>query len=283
MRARLTEMRFTLDRVRSGQFFRRDARKRPVLHAGRFFLIGCVMRISSRTSDFGRRHLRWLSLAVVFGLLAVAMPTQAAAATNQMDFSPASATVAAGGTVNVDITISNVTNLGGYDLYLQFDPAVVHLTSLVDAGFVTNNPTNVVVCNNPATIDNTAGTATDSCDTAAFPPPGPGVSTTTPVALMHASFTGVSSGTSSLTLNGTDLLDPSGIQLAPAPTLGTGSITVSGSVGGVAMMPDVGALHSARASTSGAGQVRLFVLAAIAIAAVITLAVAIAWRRMPER
>jgi hypothetical protein len=241
------------------------------------------MRILPSASGFRPRRLPWLSLVVLVGLLAIAMPTRATAATNQLDFSPGSATIAAGGTVNVDITISNVTNLGGYNLHLQFNPAVVHLTSLVDAGFVTNNPTNVVVCNT-ATIDNTAGTATDSCATAPFPPPGPGVSATAPVALMHASFKGVGSGTSSLTLNGTNLLDPSGIQLTPAPTLGTGSITVSGaSVGGLAQMPDVGALRSSTASTGGGDQARLFVLAGIAIAILVSAAAGVAWRRARER
>lgn len=189
--------------------------------------------------------------AVVVGLgVSTRCPIPARATSAELAFSPSSASVAVSANVAVDITVANVTNLGGYDVYLQFNPSRVHLASLSDAAFVTSGG-NIVVCN-PATIDNSAGTATDSCGTIApFGTPGPGVSTVAPKALMHASFAGVAPAASSLTLTGTALQDPFG---APIPaTLGVGSIAVTASVGGSAGLPDVSASPSqtrgARSST----------------------------------
>ncbi len=225
------------------------------------------------------RRIIVLIAAATLCLVAVVSPIRAAAATNELAFSPSSSTVGVGKSVNVDITVANVSNLGGYNLYLQFDASAVHLSSLTDSGFVTNNPNNVVVCNS-ATIDNSAGTATDSCATQAiFGSPGPGVSTTSAVALMHASFTGVAPGTSQLTLNGTTLLDPDGIPLSPAPTLGAGSITVTLSVGGVARAIDSRTLPESSPAASVGTVTRRFAFGAAALVAVIPALIATAWRR----
>ena len=205
------------------------------------------------------QRLCWLfalSVAAVFGSVAgggVSMP-QAQAATAQLAFSPASSSVPVGGSIAVNITVANVSNLGGYDVHLYFNPAIVHVTAMTDAGFVTGGG-NIVVCNT-ATIDNSAGTAADSCGTISpFGTPGPGVSTVTAKALLHASFTGVAPGTSSLTLTGTPtttLEDPNGAAIVA--TLGTGSITVtSASVGGLTELIDGGALPP---QTNAAGSSR---------------------------
>jgi hypothetical protein len=220
-----------------------------------------------------------LGIGTLFSLLvAGGRPMPASATTAQIAFSPSSSTVAVGGNVNVDITVADVSNLGGYDVFLQFNPAVVHLTSLVDSGFVRTNPTNIVVCNNSnqGTIDNSAGTATESCATVViFPPPGPGVSTVAATALMHASFTAVGAGTSSLTLTGTTLQDPLGNAIAAA--LGTGSITVTAaqSVGGIAEEPDVAALPSRNSPPHHAGAA--YALAGAALVAAATALAGLAW------
>ena len=107
-----------------------------------------------------------LAAPMIALLMLVSSPSPAFAATPELAFSPAAATVAVGSDVNVDITVGGVDaepGLGGYDIALSFDPAVVHLTSLVDAGLVTQGQ-NIVICN-PASIDNAAGTATASCGT----------------------------------------------------------------------------------------------------------------------
>ena len=220
-----------------------------------------------------------LRIGTVFCLLvAGGRPLPAGAGTTQIAFSPSSSAVTVGGTVNVNITVADVSNLGGYDLFLQFNPAIVHLTSLVDSGFVRNNPTNIVVCSNSnrATIDNSAGTATESCATVNIFGLGPGVSTVAAVALMQGSFTAVGTGTSPLTLTGTTLQDPSGSAIAA--TLGTGSITVTAaqSVGGIAEQPDVAALSSGAASS---GHHYVVYVLGIAIALSVVVVCAAGWRR----
>ena len=200
--------------------------------------------------------LRWLLAFSVTALLASfpgggGRPPAAQAASAQLAFSPSPSSVAVGGNVAVNITVANVSNLGGYDVHVQFNPAIVNVTSLVDAGFVTGGG-NIVVCN-PATIDNSAGTATAACATISpFGTPSPGVSTVGPTALMQATFTGVATGTSSLTLTGTTLENPNGNPIAAKP--GTGSITVTAAaVGGVTELIDGRALPP-QANAAGASR-----------------------------
>ncbi len=167
----------------------------------------------------------WLALG--------ARPPAASATTSPtLAFSPTAQTVALSQAAAVDVTIATVTNLGGYDLWVFFNPAVVQMTGLTDAGFVTANPTNIVVCNTPV-IDNTAGSGNLSCATVpVFGTPGPGVSTTTAVALAHATFNAAANGTSGLALSNvstaTTLQDPLGVDITPI-VLGAGSITVGSS------------------------------------------------------
>lgn len=194
-------------------------------------------------SNLSLQRLLWLSAllaAVVLGAVAGSGSRAARAqASAQLAFSPSSTSVAAGGNVAVDITVANVSNLGGYDVHLQFNPAKVHVASMTDSGFVTSSG-NIVVCN-PATINNSAGTATVACATVAiFGTPGPGVSTAGPTALLNVSFTGMAAGKSVLTLTGSTLEDPNDAPIAA--TLGTGSVTTVAGVGGVAELAGVGAL-----------------------------------------
>lgn len=193
--------------------------------------------------------------ALVVGMLA-GSSRPAGAVGAQLAFNPPASNVVVGGNVNLDLTVASVTDLGGYDLALQFNPALVHLVSLSDSGFVANPPSGNLVTCVPATIDNTAGTATKTCTTllsaALGPPvPGTGVSTVAATALMHAQFTGVAAGGASLTLTGTTLQGPTGTNISV--TLGTGGITVTSatSVGGVAEQPDRAALPSASSARGG--------------------------------
>ena len=217
-------------------------------------------------------RLRWLLAFSVAALLAFAAsgagtPPTARAASAQLAFSPSPSSVAIGGNAAVNITVANVSNLGGYDVHVQFNPAIVHVTSLEDTGFVTGGG-NIVVCN-PATIDNSAGTATAACATVSpFGTPGPGVSTTGPTALMQATFTGMATGTSSLTLTGTTLEDPNGNPIAAK--LATGSITTTAAgVGGVTKLVDGSALPpQANAAEPGRQLYTLIAIAAGLLAAI---------------
>ena len=205
-------------------------------------------------------------LASVVGGGSPLAKTQAASA--QLAFSPSSASVAVGNNVAVNITVANVSNLGGYDVHLQFNPAIVHVASMTDSGFVTGGG-NIVVCNT-ATIDNSAGTATAACVTIApFGTPVPGVSTVAPRALVNVSFTGVAAGTSSLTLSGSTgstLEDPNGAPIAVK--LGTGSITVAAGVGGVTDLSGVGRAASRTSADARAFPYVPLVLALGVLAAV---------------
>ena len=200
------------------------------------------------------RTISMVTVAVVvsFGTLAGSPGASSVGAVGaQLAFSPASANVAVAGTLNLDITIANVTDLGGYDLALSFNPALVHLVNLTDSGFVPNPPSQNIVACPIAAINNMSGTATANCTTvfssALGPPaPGTGVSTTSATALLHAKFTGVAAGLASLALTGTTLQGPTGLPIAV--TLGTGTITVAvpASVGGVSERPDLTKLAAAR-------------------------------------
>lgn len=170
----------------------------------------------------------------MFALIA-SLPSATPAAAGggaQVAFSPSSSSGPNGGSATVFVTVANVSNLGGYDVFVQFDPAIVQMTDLVDSGFVTGGG-NIVICSDAA-IDNNAGTGTISCATLTFiGTPVPGVSTVDARSMVQASFDIAGLGVSPLTLTGTKLLDPN--DAAISATLGSGSITgtFSGPVGGV--------------------------------------------------
>jgi hypothetical protein len=157
--------------------------------------------------------MRGALLAAVVMLVMLAVRVGVSAAADAIvAFSPSSATGTVGSSIAVDVTVANVAadpGLANYDLTLRFDPTVVRLDSFQDSGFVTNgqNGQNVVICVTGA-IDNTGGAVEAQCQ--AIPlPGGPGASTTSAAVLLHASFTGLTSGTSPLTISGT-LAGPTG-------------------------------------------------------------------------
>ena len=171
-------------------------------------------------------RLLWLWLGVVL-LLAVPADDALAGGSMQVSFSPESTSTTVGSTVAVDVNVANINpdpGLAAYDLILTFDPAVVRLDSLSDSGFVTGSE-NLVICVT-GRIDNTGGSVNANCT--AIPLFGaPGVSTMDAVALLHASFTTLAAGTSTLTLSGS-LSGPDGAPIAA--TIGSGSIEITAAV-----------------------------------------------------
>ena len=163
------------------------------------------------------------ALLVIIAVAGYASPVSAAGPA-VLAFAPVDSSAHNGDAVLVDVTIENIDadpGLAEYDLTLQVDPAIVQINSFADAGFITTGQ-GIVVCV-PGAIDNTAGTAVATCT--AVPLFGlPGISTTSSVALLHASFTALSPGTSPLTLSGT-LGGPTGTTI-PA-TFGSGTISVT--------------------------------------------------------
>lgn len=139
--------------------------------------------------------------------------------------SPATATANVGDDVPLDIDAANVTaapGIGGYVIALQWNPAVLALTSIADAGWVTGSKSVFVWCTTP-TIDNTAGKAEYDCNPLmAF---GSGVTTSGPQALAHAVFHAKAPGTTAIDLSGSTLQNPSNI--STSSTLTNGSVTVA--------------------------------------------------------
>lgn len=234
-----------------------------------------------RYLDRCRSLLVFLTL-VLAAVLYPASPAGAGGA--QLGFDPSSASVPMGENTTVEITVANVSNLGGYDIFVQFDPTVVHMGDLVDAGFVTGGG-NIVACNT-ATIDNVGGTGTVSCATISpFGTPVPGVSTISADQLVHASFTGVGAGVSPLTLTGTALQDPNGAPISA--TLSSSNISTGpGAVGGVAEL--VGgqgvALNADTAASRGVSPFLLIVVGTMIIAGLgAAFAIGSLWRNPPAR
>ena len=233
---------------------------------------GCVRGMSCC------RRISAISPILFVGIaLAMWAPETIHAGDTEVAFDPSSSSVAVGVSIDVDVIVADVDDLGGYDVFIQFDPAIVQMTSWADSGFVTSGG-NIVVCNTPS-IDNVAGTATNSCATVTpFPPPGPGVSTVDPTPLINASFEAVGPGVSSLTLTDTVLQGPDGAPISS--TLSSGSIGVSGTpgtVGGITELPGVAAEQISETSGASdefpAGLVLLIVgtLAAVVLVGGLTL------------
>ncbi len=167
---------------------------------------------------------------------------RAEAAGPSMLVSPATATAGNNTDINLDVNAADITlpGLGGYVIALQWNPAILSLTSLVDSGWVTSG--SIIVACTTATIDNTLGNAELDC-TPLFGF-GSGVTTTAPQALAHATFHSLTYGTTVINLAGSSLLDPTAITIPS--TITNGSLTVVLSVGGVARPPDQAELLSRR-------------------------------------
>ncbi|HYM14629.1 MAG TPA: hypothetical protein VEZ14_03655 [Dehalococcoidia bacterium] len=160
------------------------------------------------------------TISTVFALAAVTFAA-AQSPTAQLAFAPASSSATVGASVAVDVTIADVAaspGLGGYAVDIAFNPAVVRMDSLTDAGVLANS---VALCL-PGQINNTAGTATIGCSPLFSLG---GFSTMAPVALLHASFTALAAGTSPLDLTGSTLQSPANAAIAVG--LSKGAIVVT--------------------------------------------------------
>lgn len=239
----------------------------------------------------------WLpSLALV--ALAVAAPTAAwlarangrtaSATTPSIAFSPAASTVVVATPVPVDITVADVSGLGGYDVWVSFNGSVVRLNSLKDSGLLYNpnaqgTPQNPVVCITP-TI--TASYGHMACQILAIISPVAVSVGSTPAALVHASFGPLAAGTSPLGLTAvasgltetTTLLDLNSASIGAS--LGSGSIVVNAvpSVGGVAQQPDTATLPQ-RAQAGGSDHRAAFAITGALLVVVLLGAGVVVWRQ----
>lgn len=186
-------------------------------------------------------------LALAASCLAIAVAVvvtgdeRSSAAGTALAFAPSAQTVASSANGTVDVTVANVANLGNYDVKVSFNAAIIHITSMTDAGFIgSGSPNDITTCN-PMQIDNTNGTASLVCGIINPFGVAVGGSTTTAAPLVHLAFTAVGAGTSPLSLTGSTLSDPANVPIAA--TLSSGSVTVgaAASVGGMAEIPEVAA------------------------------------------
>ncbi len=162
--------------------------------------------------------------AILFGAVCIFAPGRTAVAAGPtVAVSPASANAVVGGDVTLDFTVDAVgaPGLGGYLIVLKWDPAILSLTSFDDSGWVTGG--NIIVVCDPPTIDNAAGLASLDCSPLlAF---GSGVTTTTTQNLAQAVFHAKAAGTTPIDITGSNLLNPSAVEVAA--TLASGTVNVA--------------------------------------------------------
>jgi hypothetical protein len=137
---------------------------------------------------------------------------------------PVSTTIASGGTATLDVDISGVSDLYGFQFDVLFGAATVSATSETEGSFLATGGSTFFI---PGTIDNIGGSVTDTANTligAISGVNGGG-------ALAVLDFTGLAPGTTSVDLANVTLLD-SDFDSIPFATRDA-SVTVQSSAGGV--------------------------------------------------
>jgi len=113
---------------------------------------------------------------------------------------PTSSTISVGGTATVDVDISGVTDLYGYQFDVLFGASTLSATSETEGGFLATGGTTFFI---PGTIDNVGGSVTATADTLIGAISGVDGSGT----LAVLTFTGLAPGTTSIDLENVFLLD----------------------------------------------------------------------------
>jgi len=131
---------------------------------------------------------------------------------------PAQATAGLNGTLNVELKVANVANMGGYELVINFDPAIVQVQNVTLGNFLSS--TGRTVSPLGPGVDNTAGRI--SIGSFSFGsqagPSGEGT-------LATIVMTPQAQGASALTLSGLTLTDSAGNAIAA--TTQDGAITIN--------------------------------------------------------
>jgi len=163
-------------------------------------------------------HIRFVA-AIVAMLIALgfASPSVADSAA-VVSIAPSSSNVNVGDNFTVDVNISNVTDLYGFQFDLSLAPGVLSAISITEGSFLAGGGATFFI---PGTIDNTAGVISFTANTLLGTVPGVGDSGTLAVLAVD----GLSPGTSSIDLSNVLLLDSN---LNPINfDLQAGSITVA--------------------------------------------------------
>jgi hypothetical protein len=144
-----------------------------------------------------------------------------------LSINPVTTTVDTGTTFVVNVNISGVVDLYAYQFDIDFNPAVIQATSVIEGSFLPNGGATFFV---PGAIDNTNGEINFSADTL--------LSATTGVSgggtLLQLDFKAIAPGTSAIVLpNNIDLILQDSTSALISSTQANGSVTVQGSVTGV--------------------------------------------------
>ena len=163
-------------------------------------------------------HIRFVA-AIVAMLIALGFASPSVAdSVAVVSIAPSSSNVNVGDNFTVDVNISNVTDLYGFQFDLSLAPGVLSAISITEGSFLAGGGATFFI---PGTIDNTAGVISFTANTLLGTVPGVGDSGTLAVLAVD----GLSPGTSSIDLSNVLLLDSN---LNPINfDLQAGSITVA--------------------------------------------------------
>jgi hypothetical protein len=160
----------------------------------------------------------YLSLATAASLTLLTALGTAANASTVLSISPSAQIVGSGSTFTVDVNISGVTDLYGYQFDLSFKPNVLSAVSSSEGSFLTEGGATFFV---PGTNDNVGGVVSGTADTLIGAIPGVTGSGT----LAMLTFRAIGTGTSALSIQNETLLD-SNLNLISDTTTG-GAVTVT--------------------------------------------------------
>lgn len=168
---------------------------------------------------YSRRCLPSEGILKTIVLSAVALLVlNCSAATIRID--PIPGPVPVGGTVNVSVSASDVDDVYAFQFDLAFNPALLSATAVSEGQYLRQRGNTFFI---PGNIDNSAGTITVTADTLLGPP---FINIMAPLGpLVTFGFTGLSPGTSAVTLSNVILLDSAGSDIAV--TVQNGSVMVA--------------------------------------------------------
>jgi hypothetical protein len=159
----------------------------------------------------------WLGWTIVAGVLMLLPHRCLADSVGLIVSSPL--TLSLGDSFAADVNISNVTNLYGFQLDFNFNPAALHATDVLEGAFLPSGGTTFFI---PGAIDNNAGSVGFNADTLLSAVSGVNGGGR----LLQFDFIATGVGTSSLNLGNVLLLDSSGNEIASSIT--NTSVTVAG-------------------------------------------------------
>jgi hypothetical protein len=171
---------------------------------------------------------RIVSVVVVLAAALLSVPLAA-----QTVISAGSTDVGVDQIFTLPVSIADVSDLYAFQFDLAFDPAILQLLSISEGSFLPSGGSTIFF---PGTIDNIAGTATDTADTLAGNIPGVSGSGD----LVDFTFEAISPGISSVSLSNGLLFDSS-FNSIPFTTV-DGSVTVTATTPEPPGLPWIGCL-----------------------------------------